>query len=381
MKSFFVSKTFFSLIAIFLFISIFFSVTSWDTLLAANDKDKTPPVISDLRAESVTLNSVVIMWTTDEPADSDIRYGIDPLINHNGPFDPELVFSHAISLSELIPATTYAFCVRSKDERNNKADACDTFITLAEAPLPAPSGGSGRRAEEPNSVSVSGFAYPNAKVIVSFRSLPFKHEFEKETTANVDGSFSVSFSSFLPGFYMFSIYGVDENGVSSVRKGLRFDFVSGIGLKTFKDKVLLPPTIALARDVVGWGDNIVVSGSTVPNVGVLVDAGDASFETRSDDSGFYEITINTARFMPGKISIRARSSLISKLGYDYSLSKIVTISFTTVPKADLNQDGAINIKDLSIYLAKPVDMNSDGQVNITDTSIFLRAFTRTYNSQ
>lgn len=131
------------------------SIAPWHVSFAVtHDKDKTPPVISELRAESITDNSSVVLWTTDEPADSDIKYGVNPRTNINGPNDSTLVLSHAIALSGLAAETAYAFCVQSRDEANNKAEACDIFTTTAVAP---PGAGSGAR---PTYASVSGFAYP-----------------------------------------------------------------------------------------------------------------------------------------------------------------------------------------------------------------------------
>lgn len=335
------------------------------------DKDKTPPVITELRADAVSESSATIAWTTDEPADSDIKYGIDPHTNINGPADTTLVISHAIVLSGLAPETTYAYCIRTRDAANNKAEACGTFITLA-VPPPTPSGGGGSQPPQAKFV-VSGYAYPRATIALSLQGIPFGDTYAKEIKATHDGAFAVEFTKFPKGLYAFTVLATDAGGATSARKGIQFELLKA-GEQFSKDRVILPPTISVARDVVAWGDDLVVSGSAMPNTGVLIDVEGRVFETKSDANGSYELLINTAQFAGTKISVRARTAMVSKSGYDYSLSKIVTLSSSAMPTADLNADGAVDVTDFSIFLAKPIDVNGDAKTNATDVSIFLRAF-------
>ncbi len=342
------------------------------------DKDKTPPVITGVVVDSITENSAVILWETDEPADSSIRYGIDPKTNIKGPEDATLVLSHAIALSELTLATTYAFCVESKDEAKNKSESCGTFITLAEPPPPPPpaeggGGGVGGMTIKKPQASISGFAYPGATVRAVIQPIPFGKAVEQKVTAENDGSFSLDFEHLPFGLHTFLLSAEDKNGVQSVRKGIQFDYSQG-DARIFKEKVIIPPTISLEREVIAWGDDIAISGSATPETGVLIEAGGLLHETKSDKEGAYRIQINSARFAPGKEGLRARSTMISDFGYDYSLSKVVTLSGTSVPQADLNADSVVDIRDFSMFLANPVDTNNDGKVNSADVSIFLRAF-------
>ena len=72
------------------------------------EKDKTLPVITELRTDPVGDTNAVIRWATDESSDSDIKYGVDSHMNMSGPRDTTLVLSHAIALSGLAPQTTYS---------------------------------------------------------------------------------------------------------------------------------------------------------------------------------------------------------------------------------------------------------------------------------
>jgi Leucine-rich repeat (LRR) protein len=105
------------------------------TLLAgcakAKEVDKTPPVISEISASDITQTGAVITWTTDEPATSQVEYGLTTGYGSTAtsPLDA-LVTSHSISLSSLDENTTYHYRVKSKDASGNEAVSEDhTFTT------------------------------------------------------------------------------------------------------------------------------------------------------------------------------------------------------------------------------------------------------------
>lgn len=106
--------------------------------------DTAPPTISNIQATNITATSVVIIWTTDEAADSRVEYGLtsayDPGLNVNS---DSLVTNHSIAfLTVLYPNTIYHYRVKSKDATGNLATSADqTFTTIAApvaAKLPAP---------------------------------------------------------------------------------------------------------------------------------------------------------------------------------------------------------------------------------------------------
>lgn len=100
---------------------------------ATPEADTTAPVISGVTTD-VTDTSATITWTTDEPADSRVDYGLDA---GYGPFvfDASLVTSHSITLTGLSPSTEYHYKVTSVDAASNSASSGDlTFTTAAAAP-------------------------------------------------------------------------------------------------------------------------------------------------------------------------------------------------------------------------------------------------------
>ncbi len=105
---------------------------AWEAVgLAPPALDTTAPAISNVEATNITDNSATITWTTDEPADSRVDYGLD---DSYGLFvdDTSLVTSHSITLTGLSPSATYHSKVTSADAASNPASSADfTFTTLA----------------------------------------------------------------------------------------------------------------------------------------------------------------------------------------------------------------------------------------------------------
>ena len=82
--------------------------------------DCTSPIISNIMLTDETFESMVIHWTTDEPATSVVRYGMDVSLGFVVE-DTEKVTDHMIVLTGLNDCTTYYFLVESADEAGNTA--------------------------------------------------------------------------------------------------------------------------------------------------------------------------------------------------------------------------------------------------------------------
>lgn len=82
--------------------------------------DTTPPVISNVAVSSITDSKATITWTTDEPADSVVRYGtVTP--PSNTAYASGNVTSHSITLTGLSASTSYKYEVQSTDTSGNAA--------------------------------------------------------------------------------------------------------------------------------------------------------------------------------------------------------------------------------------------------------------------
>lgn len=93
---------------------------------------KPPLIVSGPAAQNITATSVEIAWQTDKASDSKVRFGRTAY--EDSLYTSDLVKDHAIQLSELLPLTTYHYCVASVDAGGLGVTSGDyTFTTLSPA--------------------------------------------------------------------------------------------------------------------------------------------------------------------------------------------------------------------------------------------------------
>ncbi|MCP6719300.1 MAG: hypothetical protein KJI71_03655 [Patescibacteria group bacterium] len=102
--------------------------------------DTTAPVISNV-TPTTTTSTAEIGWNTDELSDSIVWYGTTtPLIistTTQSVISINMVTSHALSLPNLSPGTTYYFIVNSTDNDGNSTSSAEhSFTTLTEDTTP-----------------------------------------------------------------------------------------------------------------------------------------------------------------------------------------------------------------------------------------------------
>ena len=94
--------------------------------------DRASPVISNVRALSITDTSAIIGWSTGEDADSAVEYG--PTSGYGSTAsEPSFVLAHSVSLKNLKPSTTYHFRVRSADRAGNPPAFSSDYIFITAA--------------------------------------------------------------------------------------------------------------------------------------------------------------------------------------------------------------------------------------------------------
>jgi hypothetical protein len=99
--------------------------------------DTLGPQISGLSVSQVTESGAAIGWTTDEPADSRVEYGLSAGNYPWSAASTDLVLNHEIDLSGLTPNTTYHYRVLSADQFGNPSTSSDdTFTTQASDTTP-----------------------------------------------------------------------------------------------------------------------------------------------------------------------------------------------------------------------------------------------------
>jgi len=80
--------------------------------------DATAPTISGITT-SVTASGAVIGWTTNEPGDTQVEYGLTKSYGAQAPLNAALQTSHTQTIGGLKPGTWYHFRVRSRDAAGN----------------------------------------------------------------------------------------------------------------------------------------------------------------------------------------------------------------------------------------------------------------------
>ncbi|MBI5213916.1 MAG: carboxypeptidase regulatory-like domain-containing protein, partial [Nitrospirae bacterium] len=89
------------------------------------------PVINNVTVSNITNNSATITWTTDQPSDSIVEYGITQAYG-SSVTDLTLTTNHSIVLTNLTPGTTYHFRVTSKNSYGFPSSSGDnTFTTIS----------------------------------------------------------------------------------------------------------------------------------------------------------------------------------------------------------------------------------------------------------
>jgi hypothetical protein len=98
--------------------------------------DSTAPTIAEVGASGITTSGATITWTTDEPATSQVEYGLTAAYGYATSLDKNRITSHSVTLSELEAGTTYYYGVVSVDKAGNQATSDPgedrTYSTLRE---------------------------------------------------------------------------------------------------------------------------------------------------------------------------------------------------------------------------------------------------------
>ena len=99
--------------------------------------DVTDPVVSTITVDSTTTSgtAATINWTTDEPSDSQVEYGLTTAYGTVTTLDTSLVTAHNIEVTGLATATLYHYRVISTDADGNTTTSADGTFTTATTPV------------------------------------------------------------------------------------------------------------------------------------------------------------------------------------------------------------------------------------------------------
>ena len=87
--------------------------------------DRKKPQISEVQAASITTNSAIISWKTNETSTSQVSYGLTTTYDSATPLNDTKVMLHQVSLSGLVADKVYHYRVKSKDTAGNLGTSVD----------------------------------------------------------------------------------------------------------------------------------------------------------------------------------------------------------------------------------------------------------------
>lgn len=243
-------------------------------------------------------------------------------------------------------------------------------------------GGGGGNPPSVATVTISGNAFPNAKL-----TLLKDGAITTTLYADTTGFFQITINNLNFGNYQFSVYAEDPRGVTSNPYTVNVSAFSSAPYQF--SGIVIPPTISSDSTAVQLGHDFVVSGYVAPGSNVTLGvAGGAQFGTAvANNNGLYQITAH-ATGQPNVYSLRTQATLN---GNTSLYSRPIQVQFYAgqqpppVPPpplglcVDYNKDRRVNLIDFSILLfwfghPNPpgnIDCNSDHVIDMKDFSILM----------
>lgn len=280
----------------------------------------------------------------------------------------------------LTNGTTYYFKVRAYSDDVLLSESVIVSATpVGTATLP--SGGGGGASSGGSEVSLSGRAYPLSTVRILKDGQP-----AVTTIAGPDAVFRATVRGLSSGSYAFSVYSEDATGKQSTL----FTFpitLSSTGSAQIGG-IFLAPTIGVDKSVVKKGDVLSIFGQSAPLAMVTISVHSAEEIFRqvpTDENGVYLYNFSTVPLEMGKHQTKSRADLNNEitqygkiLSFEVGMENVpVEAQNKQISKADLNDDGRVNIVDFSIaafwykrsgFPAK-IDLNGDRKIDLVDFSI------------
>ncbi|MCX6712520.1 MAG: dockerin type I domain-containing protein, partial [Candidatus Vogelbacteria bacterium] len=275
---------------------------------------------------------------------------------------------------------TVTLSLEDTQHTNLDTSSTETVTFSITAPLPSGSGGGGGGGAVTPRVSFIGRSFPGAKLTI-LAIQDGQVPITKQSTGSSNGTFQINFSDDLPvGAQTFAVKAVDKNNLIAQTK------IYKLGAnEQLSQKILISPTVDLRNSIVTRGTNLGVIGSAMPRYKVEAFVDNKSIGSATAGSnGQYTILPNTYQLELGDHAVKVKQIDATGQASDFSIEKKFRIVNTFIPKADLNDDGVVNVQDWSIFMAKwkstdtkgreILDMNGDGKVDTQDFGTFMKAF-------
>ncbi len=280
-----------------------------------------------------------------------------------------------LSLSDIVPPTTLNF------------SSTENVVFSATPPSGGGGGGGGGSSVVAPVVYFSVKAFPQANLeilAISDDKIPVSGTSNKSNNGLASGNYNIGYNGKLPNdvkYFALVVYDKNKN-IAQTKI-----FKMGVNNQLLQN-VLMAPTVDLRQQIATRGAFMGLTGQAMPDykIELTIDGVKVSDDSIVDASGNYSLVFNTYPLSVGIHNLRVRQFDNTGKYSDFSIEKSFSITSLFIPKADLNNDGKVDITDLSIFMTryrssdviKPLelDLNSDGKVDSTDLSLLLKALTK-----
>ncbi|MDO8569795.1 MAG: fibronectin type III domain-containing protein [bacterium] len=333
--------------------------------------DTTAPTISGVAISGVTSSGATISWTTNEPANTQVDYGLTASYGSTALTASGMVTSHTVTLSGLSAGTAYHYRVKSRDAAGNLTPSSDNMFTtqmLPDTTTPLVPGGVIATSTSETQIQLSWTASTDPTGVGQIVSGVTNYQiFRGGVLINTTGSTAYLNSGLTAGLtYSYQVAAVDSASNVSARSG-------AVSITTPIASLLVQRRLVLVLEGAPVNQRN-VSGTVEflnPASNLSSKIYQASFAT--DSSGRYTIDVpagilSTVTFRP------VISGYLSKLlpNVDLRNMSILDANFSTLPAGDFNDDQLINSLDFSYMNNKwnlsdaLADISRDGVVNSLD---------------
>jgi chitodextrinase len=333
--------------------------------------DITAPTISNINQGTPTSNSVTITWTTNEPADTQVDYGVTTSYGQSTTLNTTQSTSHSATLSGLSPGVTYNYRVKSRDVAGNlSASANSTFTTLAGADATDPSVPTGFKATPTSGSEVQLAWNASTDPVVAGQLVSGVKHYEiyrnntllttTVSTAHLDTGLNEGSA------YSYQVAAVDNAGnISAKTSALTATTLTYSLAVQRKISIVLEGAPATKRDIGGTVEFLdPTTGTKVYQASIMTDP--LGKDTINVPSGLIA-TVHMRAVIPGYLAKKVES-------IDLRSTTLTDVIFPALPAGDFNSDKLINSLDFSYMNGKwggvdsLADLNRDGAVNTLDFS-------------
>jgi len=262
--------------------------------------DETAPLVSNIQVTAITDSKAVISWDTNEPATTQVKYGLD---TGYGIYAPEVwdmiatKVNHSVEITGLLPATEYHYLINCRDTSHNEAVVTDaTFTTAAYSGPPCVSN---IRFSNISRTSITVLWNTNVDATTNFyygKTESYGSQMPPATDTTTDTKdHTIELTGLDPGAtYHFKISGKDSAGMEGVYTGRLYtsviDSMSGYAIDAENDYIVYEDSGSIyCKEYNGgaWTDKggaAVGTDGTDPRITVIGSVPYVSFSDTTDNN-------------------------------------------------------------------------------------------------